>query len=76
MRKSHSSGKVKAHAARASWPVVVYLATGGFGFLGYIAARIILDGRPHPMHWAASLAGALVGYFVGQLWYRWRGDII
>ena len=73
-RKSQAS--VKAREARWSWPVVVYFATGGFGLAGYVVARVILDGRPHPLHWALGLAGAILGYLIGRLWYRWRGDIV
>ncbi len=61
---------------KAPTPVVVYFSAAGIGMLSYIVARIALDGRPHPLHWAAMLAGGVVGYFVGWLWYRWRGDII
>jgi len=62
--------------ARKDWPLVVYVWISGLGFASYVIARIALDGQPHPLHWAAGLAGAVLGYFVGQLWYRWRGDIL
>ncbi len=74
--KSHVSGKAKAQKAQAGWPVVVYLAIGGFGFTGYFVARIVLDGKPHPLHWISGIAGAIVGYIIGWIWYLWRGDIL
>ncbi len=76
MGKSHISGKAKTQKRQASWPVVVYVAMCGFGFTSYLVARIALDGKPHPLHWISGIAGAAVGYVVGWIWYRWRGDII
>lgn len=58
------------------WPLVVYVWVAGLGFTSYLVARIALDAQPHPLHWGAGLAGAVLGYFVGRLWYRWRGDIL
>ncbi len=68
--------KAPVGKARQDWPVVVYVWIGGLGFTGYAIGRIALDGRPHPLHWASGLAGAIIGCGVGWLWYRWRGDII
>lgn len=65
--------KVKA---KKEWPLVVYLWSIGLGFMSYVVTRIALDGYPHPIHWASGLIGAVAGFFVGLLWYRWRGDII
>ncbi len=62
--------------AKKEWPLVVYFGIFGLGFLSYVIARIALDGYPHPIHWASGLIGAVAGFFVGWLWYRWRGDII
>lgn len=62
--------------AKKDWPVVVYVGMIGIGFLGYVIGRIALDGYPHPIHWASGLIGAVAGFFMGWLWYRWRGDVI
>ena len=62
--------------ARREWPVVIYVWIFGLGFSAYLIARIALDSQPHPLHWAAGVAGAVLGYGVGWLWYRWRGDIV
>jgi len=56
--------------------VVVYVGIFETGFLGYVIGKIVLDGYPHPIHWASGLIGAVAGFFVGWLWYRWRGDVI
>jgi hypothetical protein len=48
----------------------------GLGFMSYLVARIALDAYPHPIHWVSGVVGAVAGYFVGWLWYRWRGDVI
>ncbi len=76
MSKPNVSGKAKVRRPQASWPVVVYFAMAGFGFASYLVARIVLDGKPHPLHWISGIAGAGVGYVMGWIWYRWRGDII
>ena len=76
MSKYAKPGKADAKKARPDWPLVVYVWIIGLGFAGYIIARIALDGQPHPLHWASGLAGAALGYCVGWMWYRWRGDII
>ena len=66
----------KKVSAKKEWPVVVYFGAGGLGFLGYVIARIALDGSPHPIHWAFAFGAAVVGFFAGWVWYRFRGDII
>jgi len=76
MSKSARHTKSTAKPARKEWPLVVYVWIAGLGFAGYLVARIALDAQPHPLHWAAGLAGAVLGYFVGWAWHRWRGDIL
>ena len=55
---------------------MVYVWIIGLGFTSYVFARLALDGQAHPLHWVFGLVGAVIGYFVGRLWYRWRGDIL
>jgi hypothetical protein len=57
------------------WPAVVYFWAIGLAIFGYAAARVGLDGFPHPYHWMTGIIGGLVGIPLGWLWYRWRGDI-
>ncbi|MBI4733091.1 MAG: hypothetical protein HY781_13385 [Chloroflexi bacterium] len=57
-------------------PLVVWLWTLGLGFLGYVIAEIALDVYPHPVHWASGAGGAVFGFLVGWLWYKWKGDVI
>jgi hypothetical protein len=57
------------------WPAVVYLWAFGLAIVSYMMARAVLDGRPHPYHWAAALIGGLLGIPLGWLWYRWCGDV-
>ena len=76
MSRPAKSTKVSNAKARQDTPVVVYVWAIGLGLMGYLFARILLSSRPHPIHWVAGLAGIVVGYFVGWLWYRWRGDVI
>lgn len=76
MSRIAKPSKLKEKIEKPMTPVVVYFSAAGLGLLSYIVARIALDGKPHPLHWASMLAGGVVGYFVGWLLYRWRGDII
>ncbi len=78
-RSMRSLKRPRQRASRSSWfdwPIVVYLwlFVGGFG--GYLIARLAADAYPHPVHWLSGVAGAAVGWGLGWLWYRWRGDII
>jgi len=57
------------------WPAVVYFWSFGLAILSYAVARMVLDGQPHPYHWAAGLIGGIVGIPLGWLWFRWRGDL-
>jgi hypothetical protein len=61
---------------RKETPFVVWLWTIGLGFLSYLVARIALYASPHPFHWASGAVGAGIGFLVGWLWYKWRGDVI
>ena len=70
-RRNHANDVPK----KQDWPVVVYIWPLSLTIVSYLVARVALDGRPHPYHWAAALLGGLVGIPVGWLWYRWRGDI-
>jgi hypothetical protein len=53
----------------------VYFWAFGLAIFGYAIARVVLDGKPHPYHWLAGLAGGLAGIPLGWLWYRWRGEL-
>jgi len=76
MSKSVKSRKISGKKTRQDWPVVIYMWIFGLGIMSYIVARIALDAYPHPVHWVSGVVGAIIGYFVGWLWYRWRGDVI
>lgn len=57
-------------------PSIVYIWIIGLTVIGYVVGRIGLDAYPHPYHWLSGLGGAILGYYIGRLWYRWRGDIM
>lgn len=61
---------------RKETPLVVWFWMLGMGFLSYLVARIALDAFPHPVHWASGAGGAVIGFLVGWLWYKWKGDVI
>ncbi len=75
MSKSAKSPKDNRKKAHQGWPLVVYVGGFGLGLTGYIFGEIVLHMQPHPMHWAAGLAGAAIGVLGGWLWYWRRGDI-
>ena len=75
MSKHSKTTGTTLNAARKGWPLVIYVWIIGLGLAGYFIGRIAIDEQLHPLHWAAGLVGAVIGYFVGWLWYRWRGDI-
>ena len=58
------------------WPLVVYVWIGGLLFVDYFGAEVLLATHPHPIHWLGGALAGVLGYFVGQVWYRWRGDSI
>ena len=68
--KAHTKSEEKRYT-----PIVIFFWIFGLAFLFYAIARIGLAVYPHPIHWASMLVGGVVGYPVGWLWYRWRGDI-
>lgn len=76
MSKPVKDRKMGQKKTRQDWPLIVYVWIVGLGVFGYLLSRIALDGQPHPLHWAGGLVGAFAGYFIGWLWYHWRGDII
>jgi len=58
-------------------PIVVYFLAFTGAILGYmVLGKIILAVQPHPIHWASALVGGALGYLIGWLWYRWKGDIL
>ncbi len=61
---------------RKETPMVVWLWAMGLGFVSYLVARITFYTFPHPIHWALGALGAGIGFLVGWLWYRWKGDVI
>ena len=56
-------------------PITVYILAFVLGIIGYFFGEIALGRNPHPMHWAAGLAGILIGYLLGKLVVRKYGDI-
>jgi hypothetical protein len=61
---------------RKETPMVVWMWTIGLGLISYLVARFALYTSPHPFHWASGVAGAVMGFLVGWLWYMWKGDVL
>lgn len=75
MSKHTKTARGESKSVRKDWPLVIYVWIVGLGLFGYLTGRLVFDPLPHPVHRASGLVGAVAGYFVGWLWYRWRGDI-
>lgn len=75
MSKHPKTSGTPLKAVSKGWPLVIYVWVFGLGLAGYFIGRITIADQLHPLHWAAGLVGAVIGYVVGWLWYRWRGDI-
>ncbi|GIK64358.1 MAG: hypothetical protein BroJett018_21520 [Chloroflexota bacterium] len=73
--KKPSMAGSKSRHKQKDWPLVVYAWIGGLGLIGYIVAEMVINTRPHPLHWLTGLLAGVLGYFVGQLWYHQFGDI-
>lgn len=55
----------------AETPLSAYTGSA-LGFLGaYLAAKVALATRMHPIHWATALGGGIAGFLFGLLWYRY-----
>jgi len=76
MRRHTKLAKTKAYRAEEGWPLVVFVGIFVFGFASYLFGRLTFIEGPHPIHWLLALMGAVLGGFMGWLWYRWRGDIV
>ena len=58
-------------------PIVVYFMAVAGAIVGYLVlGKIILGAQPHPYHWVSGVLGGVLGYFLGWLWFRFKGDIL
>lgn len=75
-KSTKRAGKNGKKSSDQDWPLVVIAWIFGLTLFGYVFGRIAFDTSPHPIHWAFGLGGGVLGYSIGWLWYRWRGDIV
>ena len=64
------------HRTKDDMSLVLLIAVVAGFFAFFLAAEAIFYLRPHPWHWLAALAGAVLGYGAGKIWYRHKGDVI
>ncbi len=76
MSRHTKSAKIKVNKNKEGWPLVVFVGIFGLGLVGYLFGRLAFIDGPHPLHWLIALIGALLGGFIGWLWYGRRGDIV
>ena len=72
MARTAKASPPKARPSAATSGVAFLCLLAGF-FIAYIGSRVLIDG--HPLHWLSAFLGAVLGYLIGMLIYRWRGDI-
>jgi len=64
---------VQTHNLRPAWPILnASLSIGGAA----PKFRLELLHLPHSYHWMTGVIGGVLGFIVGWIWYRWRGDVI
>jgi hypothetical protein len=54
-------------------PLLVLATTAGGAFLTYITGFLTFQGQ-HPIHWGLAIGGGVVGWLIGKLIYRLRGE--
>lgn len=54
-------------------PLIVLATTAGGVFLSYIIGYLTFLGQ-HPIHWGLAIGGGIVGWLIGKLIYRLRGE--
>jgi uncharacterized protein (DUF983 family) len=56
--------------------LVVVLVVAALAMLGYLAGEVAFAPRPHPFHWLAAVIGAAVGWGLGSIYLKLKGDIV
>ena len=54
-------------------PLVVLATMAGGMFLSYIVGYLTFLYQ-HPIHWGMAIGGGIVGWLIGKLIYRLRGE--
>ena len=52
---------------------LVFIAVVSGAFLSYFIGFLVFLNQ-HPIHWAMSIVGGVVGWLIGKLIYRARGE--
>ncbi len=76
MNKTRKKQTKKKKQANDGMPLIVFVSLLGGGLFGYLVGEIGFAVRPHPVHWAAALAGVVLGGLTGWLIFHLKGDII
>ena len=54
-------------------PLIVLITLAGGAFLFYIIGFLAFINQ-HPIHWGLAILGGVVGWLIGKLIYRLRGE--
>ncbi len=57
-------------------PLIVVLSIAMLTLLGYFIGMSAFARFPHPVHWASAAVGGLLGWGLGRIYYRTKGDIV
>ncbi len=73
-KKKHESSAPPIWDIR-NWPAVVYLWGFVMALVGYVIIESVFHPKSHAIHWLSAIAGGLLGFGIGWLWFRLRGDV-
>ena len=73
MFKINKLTKTAPKSSSKGTPLIVLLTLVGGAFLFYIIGFLALLNQ-HPIHWGLSIVGGVVGWLIGKLIYRLRGE--
>lgn len=73
MYKINRPAKSTLKPSNRGTPLIVLIALVGGAFLFYIIGFLALLNQ-HPIHWGLSIVGGVVGWLIGKLIYRLRGE--
>ena len=63
----------KSGSSQEGIPLVVFVSAAGGGILAYLIGQLTFL-QQHPIHWLLAIIGGIIGWFLGKLIYRLRGE--
>lgn len=70
LNRSHGT---KSGSSQDGIPLVMFVTATGSGIFAYLIGQLIFL-QQHPIHWLLAIIGGIVGWFLGKLIYRLKGE--